>query len=1029
MAATQPGQSQTDDWTIVGTWSIPGKASGLASDGTYIYFGIYGSNGDKVYRFDPQSGQSEELFTNPSINDTYGMTYDGTHLWITDHGLSSSQPAYAMELDFSGNIISQFDLPDHYMSGIAWDNGDFWVATYYPNPGTIYKVDNTGAVLTSFQSPDEQPWDVAVEGDDLWVADYDGNTLYKIDQSGVILESHPCENIKPAGVVFDGQYLWYVDGPLSSPSTLYKVDLSGAGTPAINVPVTSYDYGVVAVGDSAVWNCFVSNTGTAPLELTNLVIQNAVPVFHWETFPITLDPGGSYTLEIIYKPTETGALNTIATLQSNDPVNPEVELELTGEAVFNGPHIEVPVTSHDYGTIRLNANTRWFAQIANTGNQTLTINDIEISDPSFYLDPEVSLPLTIPVLETADVGFWFHPQDEQSYSATATITHNDPGQDPVEITLSGAAAAGTYPMGDIFWNYTINTSWDNSIKAIVPLQDINGDGVGEVVTGSEDDFIRCFNGNSFGTADILWEIEAGTVYGQNGLLAVPDLNGDGIEDIVAGLAWGVRAVKAISGKTGEQLWEFSTMIYGSGGWIYQVDARKDFNNDSIPDILASSGNDGNNTGPKRVFCLDGTSGLVIWESFTDGPNFSVIATDDFTGDGIPDAVAGSSTNDETQGRIYGIDGSNGAIVWSIIPNGTSVWALEQLNDINSDGVSDIFAGDFSGSYYFIDPVPGITINTGSLGNALILRAELLDDVNGNGFDDISMASSSSNALVIDGKTGSTVWFTSLADKVWNIDRIGDVSGDGINDLVAGTLFSSNYIYFLNGVNGEILYSANYNEALDGIGAIPDINGDGSWELVAGGRNGKLTCFSGGPDAVTLLADFTADIVTGPVPLEVHFTDLSTGDITEWQWDFENDGIVDSWEQNPVHTYDEPGLYSVSLTVGNGTASNTLVKEDYIEVIDTISLVLPGSQTRLQAYPNPFNHSVVITLPESVTESDRVEITDSYGKVLRRMKPQMAENGLSVTWNGTDKTGRKMNPGVYLVRIPGTKLKPLKIILN
>ena len=31
----------TKDWSIVETYTIPGKASGLAWDGTYIYFGIY----------------------------------------------------------------------------------------------------------------------------------------------------------------------------------------------------------------------------------------------------------------------------------------------------------------------------------------------------------------------------------------------------------------------------------------------------------------------------------------------------------------------------------------------------------------------------------------------------------------------------------------------------------------------------------------------------------------------------------------------------------------------------------------------------------------------------------------------------------------------------------------------------------------------------------------------------------------------------------------------------------------------------
>jgi len=109
------------------------------------------------------------------------------------------------------------------MSGIAYDGGDFWVGTYYPDPGTIYKVDNTGGIISQFIPPADQIWDICTHDNDLWMVDYNANMIYKTDQSGTLLESHPCENIKPSGIVYDGTYLWYVDGPPSSPSKLYKL--------------------------------------------------------------------------------------------------------------------------------------------------------------------------------------------------------------------------------------------------------------------------------------------------------------------------------------------------------------------------------------------------------------------------------------------------------------------------------------------------------------------------------------------------------------------------------------------------------------------------------------------------------------------------------------------------------------------------------------------------------------------------------------------------------------------------------------
>jgi branched-chain amino acid transport system substrate-binding protein len=79
------------------------------------------------------------------------------------------------------------------------------------------------------------------------------------------------------------------------------------------------------------------------------------------------------------------------------------------------------------------------------------------------------------------------------------------------------------------------------------------------------------------------------------------------------------------------------------------------------------------------------------------------------------------------------------------------------------------------------------------------------------------------------------------------------------------------------------------------------------------------------------AGFTASPRSGTVPLEVQFTDQSTGDITDWEWDFDNDGTVDSTEQNPSYTYATAGEYTVSLAVTGPEGSDTATKDDYIEV--------------------------------------------------------------------------------------------------
>jgi|GEM_PF-1841684 len=88
------------------------------------------------------------------------------------------------------------------------------------------------------------------------------------------------------------------------------------------------------------------------------------------------------------------------------------------------------------------------------------------------------------------------------------------------------------------------------------------------------------------------------------------------------------------------------------------------------------------------------------------------------------------------------------------------------------------------------------------------------------------------------------------------------------------------------------------------------------------------------------ADFAANVTSGPVPLVVQFTDLSTGDPTSWLWSF-GDGAT-STEQHPTHTYRLPGTYTVNLTASNSAGSDEKSVTDYITVEHgTISITAPG----------------------------------------------------------------------------------------
>lgn len=79
------------------------------------------------------------------------------------------------------------------------------------------------------------------------------------------------------------------------------------------------------------------------------------------------------------------------------------------------------------------------------------------------------------------------------------------------------------------------------------------------------------------------------------------------------------------------------------------------------------------------------------------------------------------------------------------------------------------------------------------------------------------------------------------------------------------------------------------------------------------------------------ADFTSDLTTGADSLTVRFMDKSGNNPTSWKWDFNNDGTIDSEDQNPSFTFKAPGSYSVKLVVSNGVSSDSIVKYWYVSV--------------------------------------------------------------------------------------------------
>jgi len=88
------------------------------------------------------------------------------------------------------------------------------------------------------------------------------------------------------------------------------------------------------------------------------------------------------------------------------------------------------------------------------------------------------------------------------------------------------------------------------------------------------------------------------------------------------------------------------------------------------------------------------------------------------------------------------------------------------------------------------------------------------------------------------------------------------------------------------------------------------------------------------------ADFTCNLTTIPIYCGINFTDLSTGVPTNFLWNFPGGDPSSSTLKNPSNIlYSVPGTYAVSLKVWNTIGTDSITKNGYITVSNTLTPVV------------------------------------------------------------------------------------------
>jgi PKD repeat protein len=82
------------------------------------------------------------------------------------------------------------------------------------------------------------------------------------------------------------------------------------------------------------------------------------------------------------------------------------------------------------------------------------------------------------------------------------------------------------------------------------------------------------------------------------------------------------------------------------------------------------------------------------------------------------------------------------------------------------------------------------------------------------------------------------------------------------------------------------------------------------------------------------ASFTWTPTSGPAPLDVQFSDTSTGAVDSWSWSFGDGGT--STAASPMHTFANMGTYTVTLTTRNAAGSTTRTATVKVDVAKPVA---------------------------------------------------------------------------------------------
>lgn len=173
---------------------------------------------------------------------------------------------------------------------------------------------------------------------------------------------------------------------------------------------------------------------------------------------------------------------------------------------------------------------------------------------------------------------------------------------------------------------------------------------------------------------------------------------------------------------------------------------------------------------------------------------------------------------------------------------------------------------------------------------------------------------------------------------WALLDIDRRQGFGPETITIQKLLAGKYIIFVHNYSGDadIKTSSGVVQIYGKAGLLHTVNvpmsGDGRYWSIGeiNGSTGQVTVTNRLLTEQPRFPSSTQGLGKLATKNTIEMDNIVNG-ITTWQWDFDNDGVIDATTQNPEYTYTAAGQYTVTLTVSDGVDEYIERKENYITV--------------------------------------------------------------------------------------------------